>query len=192
MSVLKSGKVLQASLKKEGGGFLHPGTVLKTLRLRRGAHVADFGSGAGYFTIPIAEAVGAEGVVYAIDIKEEPLAVLRSHIKLFGLFMIRPIRADLERPQGSTLEANTLDFVFSANVLHQVKDKGAVISEAARVLKNKAKLVIVEWNKSAPFGPSKNILLARDDIIDLAQKHSFKLKEEFAAGEFHFGLIFEK
>ena len=179
-------------MKGDGEGFLHPSSVLQILKLRKGARVADFGSGAGYFTIPIAEAVGSEGIVYAIDIKEEPLAVLRSHIKLFGLLMIRTIRADLERPNGSTLEANTLDFVFSANVLHQAKHKEAILEEAARVLKNKAKLVIVEWKENAPFGPSKDILLSREDIMGLAQKSGFNFKEDFQAGEFHFGLVFEK
>ncbi|MBI3274220.1 MAG: hypothetical protein HYZ69_03680, partial [Candidatus Colwellbacteria bacterium] len=52
------------------GGFLDPGLIINEFGLMPGMFVADFGSGAGYFTILIAEKVGKEGRVYALDIME--------------------------------------------------------------------------------------------------------------------------
>jgi ubiquinone/menaquinone biosynthesis C-methylase UbiE len=42
-----------------------------SLHVRAGDHVADLGSGSGYFTFRLAKAVGPNGKVYAVDIDEE-------------------------------------------------------------------------------------------------------------------------
>ena len=56
-------------------GFIRPESVIDQWRLKRGDHVADFGAGHGYFTLPAARAVGAEGKIYALDVQRATLDV---------------------------------------------------------------------------------------------------------------------
>lgn len=45
-----------------------PDEVVRKLQLRSGDAVADLGSGPGYFTLRLAQAVGPAGKVYAVDL----------------------------------------------------------------------------------------------------------------------------
>ena len=42
--------------------------IFEAMAVQPGSHVADVGSREGYLTVRLAEAVGAEGRVYAVDI----------------------------------------------------------------------------------------------------------------------------
>ena len=46
--------------------------------IKAGMRVADFGSGAGYFTLLIAKLVGETGLVTAIDIMDYDLDIVRA------------------------------------------------------------------------------------------------------------------
>src|SRR5574341_1008495 len=49
-------------------GWQRPEEVLRAVGVRPGDHVADLGSGGGYFTFRLAKAVGPTGKVYAVDV----------------------------------------------------------------------------------------------------------------------------
>src|SRR3989344_6231636 len=78
------------------GGFLNPDLITNEFGLMPGMSVADFGSGAGYFTIIIAERVGKEGRVYALDIMESALDSVRAKARAVGLENIELIHTNLE------------------------------------------------------------------------------------------------
>src|SRR3989338_9848578 len=92
--------------------FLEPERIVRYFGLERGDHAADFGAGHGYFTIPIARAVGGEGRVYALDIQKAALDIIRAKAKLEHLLNIDLIWADLDMPHGSRIKDKTLDFVL--------------------------------------------------------------------------------
>ena len=54
-----------------------PDEVVAALKLEPGERVADVGCGPGYFTLPIAKAVGPTGKVWAVDIEPQMLARAR-------------------------------------------------------------------------------------------------------------------
>ena len=78
------------------GGFLNPESTVREFGLKERMSVADFGSGAGYFTILIAQMVGKEGKVYALDIMESALDSVREKAKASGLENVEIIRTNLE------------------------------------------------------------------------------------------------
>src|SRR5262249_42364471 len=59
-----------------------PDLVLAALDLKPGMKVADIGAGSGYYSSRMAERVGADGVVYAVDVQPEMVEMLRLQLKL--------------------------------------------------------------------------------------------------------------
>lgn len=167
--------------------FLNPLQVLDKLELRKNFIAVDFGSGSGGWVIPLAKKL-EEGKVYAIDILEGPLSALRSRAKLEKLSNIETIRSDVEKT--SKLFDNSCDLVLMTNLLFEVEDKKKVIKEGKRVLKKGGKILVVDWKKEAPFGPKEKVLAK--EVKKIAKELDLKLKREFEAGVYHWGLLLEK
>ena len=161
--------------------------------LRVGDHVADFGAGHGYFTIPMARAVGGDGKVYAIDVQKEVLDIIRAKAKVEHLLNIEPMWADLDQPHGSKLKEGYIDLVMIANMLFQTEQKEQLLKEAYRVLRSGGRLAIVEWDESpAPLGPPPALRIKKEKVRGLGIAAGFEIDREFEAGSHHYGLLFIK
>lgn len=169
---------------------LNPQEILSQINLRPNMVVVEFGAGSGGFTIPLARRL-KDGLVYAIDIQETPLTVLKSKYLQERIMNIRAIRSDLEQARGSTLADFSVDIVFIINVLFQIDKKNAIISEARRILKTEGTLVIVDWNQDAPQGPVQG-RVSKEQAKKLLEDQGFKKEKEFNVGPYHFGLVFRK
>ncbi len=171
-------------------GFLDPNQVLRQLKLRNNMIAADFGSGSGGWTIPLAKQL-EDGKVYAIDILEEPLSVLKSRANLEKIFNIQIIKANIETKNGSKLQDLSVDLVLMTNLLFQCKDKKKVLEEGKRILKPKGKILVVDWIKDNPL--TKEIeYISFDEIKKIGKNLNLKIEKEFAAGNYHYVVIFEK
>lgn len=176
------------------GGFLEPERIVRYFGLEKGDHVADFGAGHGYFTIPMARVVGGNGKVYAIDIQKSVLDIIRARAKVEHLLNIEPVWADLDEPGGSHLKDKFVDFVVVANILFQAEKKDALMREAYRILREKGKIAVVEWEATATgsFGPPAELRLKKETVKNLALQAGFSPDREFEAGSHHYGLLFKK
>jgi ubiquinone/menaquinone biosynthesis C-methylase UbiE len=151
---------------------------------------AEFGCGAGGFAIPLARKL-ENGLVYAIDILDAPLSFLKSRANMENIVNIKTVKGDLEKPKGSLITQASLDIVLIPNILFQAEDKGAIIEEARRVLKEKGILMIIDWLPEAKRGPvSKRV--EPKEIKKIAEEKELIFKKEFKAGSYHYGIIFEK
>jgi arsenite methyltransferase len=56
-------------------GWQRPAAVIDALHLQSGTSVADIGAGGGYFTFRLANAVGDQGRVYAVDTDQDMIAM---------------------------------------------------------------------------------------------------------------------
>lgn len=175
------------------GGFLHPERIVERFGLRPGMIVADFGCGAGYFTVPAARIVGDAGKVWVIDIQKSALELVKNRAALERLLNVEPIWADLELPSGSHLPNDAADFVIIANILFQAERKREVLREAWRVLRTGGGAVILEWDETPfPAGPPLVLRVPRQTALKLAEEAGFTLEEEFGAGNHHYGLLLKK
>jgi ubiquinone/menaquinone biosynthesis C-methylase UbiE len=170
--------------------FLKPEEVLNNLKIKKDLLAVEFGCGAGGFAIALAKRL-EEGEVFAIDIQEAPLSALKSRAELAGVKNIKTLLSDLEREKGSTLPDNYLDLVLIPNLLFQVKEKTAIIKEAKRILKEGGEILIVDWLPEASLGPAEGRVSSKE-IKKIGENLGLKLKKEFLAGKYHWGLIFEK
>lgn len=180
--------ILQGDSQK----FLEPNQVIKKFGLEEGDSFADLGCGPGFFVIPVARLVGESGKVFAVDVFPNALEEVKNRAEFEGLQNIELIRADLEIPKSTGIEDGTIDIVLLSNILHQANPQ-KVMAEAVRILKKDGKIIVVDWRKiKIPFGPPKDGRISVDNVKKIAKEEGLKLKEEFDAGAYHFGLIFGK
>jgi ubiquinone/menaquinone biosynthesis C-methylase UbiE len=113
-------------------GYIHPGDI-----------VLDLGCGPGYFTLPMARAVGGTGTVIAVDVQEEMLEQARQAAGREGLLP----RIRFNRASGNTLNlemAPVLSFALAFHVMHETEDSAAILSELHQILRPAGLLLIAE------------------------------------------------
>ena len=72
--------------------------VITSLGIQAGAHVADLGAGGGYFTFPLAKAVGPLGKVYAVDVDPDMTRYLEQRAASEGYDNVEVILAEPADP----------------------------------------------------------------------------------------------
>jgi ubiquinone/menaquinone biosynthesis C-methylase UbiE len=122
--------------------WLPPTEVLEAMCLHPGEIIADVGAGTGYFSLPLAQAVGTNGKVYAVDAQDEMLSLLRQKLDDATLSNVELIHAEAD---NTGLSASSCDCFFVANVWHEFDDHAAVLLEASRVLKPGGRIAILDW-----------------------------------------------
>ena len=98
---------------------------------KRGDVILDYGCGIGLNTIPAAEIVGEDGMVYALDIHPLAIRSVEKKIRKKGLKNVKTILSGLD----TGLPNESVDVVLLYNVLPMVKNRPALIKELYRVLK---------------------------------------------------------
>ncbi|NCD01079.1 class I SAM-dependent methyltransferase [bacterium] len=156
--------------------------------------VADLGCGNfGYFSFPLADAVGREGLVYSVDILKQCLEEIKKRIKIDNIKNMKTVWSNLEIWKATKIESSSLDAAVLVNTLNQSDKRSDILRESVRLLKKKGKLLIVEWsNQDAPLGPKAEKKVKKQALIDAAPKLGLKLEKEFVAGPYHYGLVFVK
>ncbi len=170
-------------------GFLNPSEVLKYLKLKDDITAVDFGSGSGHWVIPLAKKL-PKAKVYAVDILAEPLAVLKSNIDSEEILNIQITQGNVENKEGSALPSDSVNLVLMTNLLFQSARKKEIFNEAKRVLKKRGKILVVDWQPDIPQGPASGRVSPKE-IKEIAKKSGFKPEKEFAAGKFHYALLFK-
>ena len=172
--------------------FAHPNRNIKALGIEPGMRVADFGSGSGAYVLAIADALNGSGTVYAVDIQKDLLRRIKNEAMRRSL-AVEVVWGDLEDNQGSKLADNSLDVVLISNLLFQVRDRAAVLAEAARVVRPNGRVVIIDWSESyGGMGPQPEDVCIEDAARALARDVGLQEADSFNAGAHHYGLIFRK
>ena len=124
-----------------------PDEVIRALAIRPGDHVADLGSGGGYFTFRLAKAVGAEGKVYAVDVDKGLNDALARRAKEEGYANVEVIRARPDDPQLPS----AVDLIFTSNTYHHLQNRARYFANAKKYLKPDGRVAIVEFNGASWF-----------------------------------------
>jgi ubiquinone/menaquinone biosynthesis C-methylase UbiE len=107
------------------------------LELRPGLHILDLGCGNGKQTIPLAELVGKDGRVLALDVSAAALEQLSNHARSSGLAdRIDTARAELD-DLAKHLEDRRFDRVISCYALYYARDPHAVLNTLRQTLNPK-------------------------------------------------------
>ena len=103
--------------------------LIKLLAPQRGGHVLDLGCGTGYLSKVLADLVGPEGQIVAIDPDVERLKIAKDKHNAENIRYLEGSSKNLPGGEGE------FDIVFSNYVIHWIKDKAEVFRDVAEVLK---------------------------------------------------------
>ncbi len=112
----------------------HADEVLKSVGVRKGQTVLDYGCGPGTFTIASARMAGERGRVYALDVRQRALERVGEEAKNKRLRNIVTMLADSSR-MTIGLEDESIDTILVYDVMHDINDKRGLLEELHRVLK---------------------------------------------------------
>lgn len=173
--------------------FSNPTRNIQQLGLIRGMHIVDLGAGSGFYSMSLAEEVGDNGRVYAIDVQKDLLQKIKNEAKVRGASNLEIIWGNVEKIGGTKMKDDSVDVVVIANMLFQAEDKNGVCAEAKRILKVGGRALVVDWLDSfGGLGPTKENVFLLSSAKDIFQKNGFVFDKEFDAGDHHYGLIFKK
>lgn len=172
--------------------FINPQTVVAQMGLKTGQTAADFGSGAGFFTVAAAKMVGNTGTVYAVDVQQSKLTATFSAAAQQGFNNVQIVQADLDQPIKGIADTSC-DAVILASILHEVKNRDMLLKNAYRVLKSGGLLLAVEWKpEHTLFGPSLDKRISEQQLEqELAAIGLHKVKS-IPADSGHYSLLFKK
>lgn len=201
MSVLASAQIPAMSDKLFHHGHAHkledperrrwlpPAEVVAALELEAGHKVVDVGAGTGYFAVPMAGEIGAQGKVWAVDVQPEMLEHLRGKLTLPGA----PSNVELVHGDAAatTLPDASADLVFLANVWHEVEDPQAVQREVRRLLGPGGRIAVLDWRPDAeqPPGPPLEHRVAADAVAALLADNSWHVQVSREIGRYSYLVI---
>jgi ubiquinone/menaquinone biosynthesis C-methylase UbiE len=119
-----------------------PHEIMKTLSFKAGERVADVGAGSGYFTIPIARAVGPKGKVWAVDIRQQMLDFITNRLETEGLGNVEPV---LAKPDDPLLPAAGVDTILMVDTIHYIQNRAAYGEKLSAALAPGGRLVIIDF-----------------------------------------------
>lgn len=166
--------------------------IVTNFLLTKGMTVADFGCGAGYFTIPIAKAVGNTGKVYAVDVLSTALEYVGSQVKLLGLSNVETVRANIEVVGGNSIPAESVDLVLLISVLFQCDNPEDVLREARRILKSTGRIVVIDWIPGKFFNAANfHKCISEEDAKKMALRNGLKVVDTMCVNEMNYGFVLQ-
>ena len=170
--------------------FTDPVKNLKVFGLRESNIVADLGAGTGFYSIPAGRIVG-RGKVYAIEIVQDFLDVIKNKVKEAGLSNVEIIWGNVEKKGGTGIGDSIVDAVIASNVFFQVEDKEQFVLEVKRILKPGGRVLLIDWSEdSFVIGPKKSVPF--DKAREMFEGKGFVFERDINAEAHHYGMILVK
>ncbi len=119
-------------------------TVMDLAQIRPGMTVADIGAGEGYYTVRLAERVGAGGRVLAQDIDRAVMSRLGDRIQRERLDNVS-IKLGAEDDPG--LPPNSFDRVFLVHMYHEVTEPYAFLWRLRPALREHGQVIVVDVDR---------------------------------------------
>ena len=154
-----------------------PSKMREQLQVKPGMVICDMGCGNGYHTLPLAEMVGENGKILAVDVQPEMIEMLRQNIERKGLKNIEPINGLYHDPK---LPPNTCDMILLVDVYHEFSHPVQMLAGMRAALKPGGQIVLVEFraeDDTVPIKPEHK--MSKAQINKEMTANGFELKREF-------------
>lgn len=165
-----------------------PQALVAALDLRSGMTVADLGAGTGYFSRFLADAVGPNGSVLAVDVEPTLLAHLRERAEREGTANVVPILASLDNPR---LPAAAADVILIVDTYHHLDARRRYLPQLRRALRPGGRVVVVDWKPGQlPAGPPPDHKVARERVVEEMRDTGFTLTGDLDVLPYQYVLVF--
>lgn len=124
--------------------FAQRDAIIKACELKPGATVADIGAGTGLFTRLIAQEVGPEGKVVAVEIAQKFLDHIESTSREAGLANVATV---LCNDDSVALEPNSVDVAFICDTYHHFEFPQKTLASIHKALKPEGRLIVIDFRK---------------------------------------------
>ncbi len=166
-----------------------PRDVVERLAIAPGSRVADLGAGGGYFTWHLANAVGPQGIIYAVDIDETGLALIVKEMGSRGITNVKTVRAEV----SDAKLPEPVDLVFSCDTYHHMTDRVSYFQSLARSLTADGRVAILDFHPHGFFSGLLGHGTAEEDVRREMEAAGYRLEGEFNIVESqHFQLFSRK
>lgn len=182
-----SGRRIAGVMGHEGAAWLErpereqeeaPSMAIAALNIRPGQVIADIGAGSGYYTLRLADAVGARGRVYATDIQPEMLTLIKNKIDAASPANVELI---LGTETDARLPAAAVDMALMVDVYHELAQPQTFLRSVKGALKPDGRLVLIEFRKE-------------DASVPIRAEHKMSVREarmELEAEGFRFDRVID-
>jgi len=152
---------------------------VRKIGLKSDQTVLDFGARVGHYSIPAAIAIGKDGLVYALDKKQDALKELNHKAQKLNLRNIKTINTTGSVALG--FEAESIDVVLVYDVLHyfNLNERVQLYSEVFRVLRPKGIFSVYPKHvlEDSPLDQLSQLNL--DDLKHEIMEANFKFQEKY-------------
>ena len=153
--------------------------LLEELHVKPGQAICDMGCGNGFYTLKLGRLAGAKGKVYAVDIQQEMLDMLKPRVKTARLTNVVPLLSTETDPR---LKENSIDLVLMVDVYHEFSQPEAMLKAIRKSLKPDGRIALAEFR-------------AEDDNVPIKPEHKMSKKQilkEFTANGLKLSGQFDK
>ncbi len=180
-------RIVAAPMSHEGASWLvrperqaeeNAEKALGHLGLTAGMSVCDLGCGNGYWTLPMAKAVGENGLVFAVDIQPEMLRQLRTRAAKASLENVRSVLGAVDDPKLP--EEAKLDMLLMVDVYHEFSHPESMLWAIRRALKPQGVVALLEYREEDPEVPIKPLhKMSKYQIMREYSANGLKLVREY-------------
>ncbi len=164
--------------------------MLQELRLRPGMTVCDLGCGNGFYSLQMADLVGEQGHVYAVDIQPQMLVMLRKRCEQQGVTNISPVLGSVHDPR---LPPASVDLILLVDVYHEFSHPVLMLRAMRRALKQDGRIALLEYRAEDPNVPIKPLhKMTRKQAVAEFAANGFRVRREYAGLPWQHMLLFEK
>jgi ubiquinone/menaquinone biosynthesis C-methylase UbiE len=148
-----------------------PLRLLQSLDIHPSLTVLDLGCGPGFWTLPLAEIIGSQGKIWALDVSQE---MLDSLVKRHPPAQVRPLLSELPR---INLPDASVDWIWGAFVVHEVEPLSSLMDEMRRVLRPNGRIGLLDWRPDAVHedGPPRPHRLAPNFVSSALKESGFRI-----------------
>jgi protein-L-isoaspartate O-methyltransferase len=140
--------------REERGREERPDLLMPELNFKPGMTVADIGAGTGYYSRLMSKAVAPNGIVYAVDVQPQMVAMLKEVAAKPEFANIKPVLssvADVKLPPSS------IDLAIMVDVYHELEFPHEVMTSIIAALKPEGRVVFVEYRAEDQRVPIKEV-----------------------------------
>lgn len=126
--------------------------IFQWAEIGNGDTVADVGCHEGYLSVRLSKKVGEDGLVYAVDVRQDRLNNLKDNLEERKLDNVETVLGDYDNPK---LPKNKLDVVFVIDTYHEMDDYMTILGHIKASLKTGGRIVMLEKLKQYMKGKSR-------------------------------------